>query len=848
MNSLTIATCNVNRLKNKKKRKAFFTYFRVSNYDIIFLQETHCHQRKEQKLWSLEWDGQSIWSLGSNHSKGVCVLFNRNYNFDFDDVVIDLNGRYISFDLNIENSKYRFLNIYAPNLPIERISFFKMIQRYIVTEHENIVGGDFNCTLNPAMDRLNCTGPSDVGNREILDMMYKFDLEDICRRRFPTKRMFSWSRGTKASRIDYWLISKSLDNQVDRCNYKICPLSDHEPVEMTFRTTETKCGKGIWKINVDVLTSELFQKSFKSFWSHWQNKKNDYKDLGKWWDLGKKKIKELAISISKVISKKRHESITELQNNIEKAQQDVSNCSLETIDEMKNNLKKLLEYRGEGARVRSRVNWHEDGEISSQYFFNLEKRNAKEKAWENILDAKGQMTTGLENILETQVKFYSKLYKAEQIEPDYTFLNCIDTALSDDHKLDLDKDITLEELGKSLKQMKNNKSPGPDGLVTEFYKFYWENIGQDLFEVFQYSLNEHQLPHSQYLAVIRLLFKKGQRENLKNWRPISLLNTDVKILTKLLAERLIKVLPSVIHRDQKGCVKGRYIGENITLIRDLVESCEENEAIILVDQQKAFDRVEFNWLFKVLEKLKFGEVFIGWLKLLYKDMKSCILTNGYVSSVFPVTRGIRQGDSLSALLYILQLEPLAAYFRKTQRISGIEIQGFDSVCEVRNKHYVDDTIICLKHINMTDECLNIIEEFGKVSGSKLNRQKTVGLVMNDKVIYDNMVTSEVDFTLGPVKVLGVPLGKKQDVNFWETIIKKIEKKLSAWKNRHLSLIGKVLIIKSLGMSQLLFSSNFITMEENVIKQIENLFFKFLWGGKKIWSRKKFVHYQGIWVD
>ena len=674
MNCPSLATCYVNGLKDRKKRKAFFTKFRASNYDIIFLQETHCHHRREQKLWSLEWDGQSIWSLGSNHSKGVCVLFNRNYTYDFCDVVIDVNGRFIIFDLVVENTKYRFLNIYAPNLPNERISFFNMLHKYFVSDYENILGGDFNCTLNPSIDRLNCTGSSDVGNRELVDIMHKFDLEDVCRRRNPDKKMFSWNRGTKASRIDLWLISKSLDNQVDKCNYKLCPLSDHNPVELKFRTTETAYGKGIWKLSLETLTSDLFQKSFKSFWKYWQGRKKDYSDIGRWWDMGKKKIKELSVSIAKILSKKRNELIKELESKIEHAQKSSDqNGKFEVIQEMKRNLKKALEHKGEGARIRSRVTWHEDGENSSRYFFNLEKRNAKEKAWENILDDDGKIVNGLQNVLQTQVKFYSKLYTSEKIQSDRLFLDSVDAELNQDERKDLDGYITLEELGKSLKLMKNNKSPGPDGLITEFYKFYWKDIGQDLLEVFQYSFNEKNLPQSQYLAVIRLLFKKGQREDLKNWRPISLLNVDVKILTKLLAERLIRVLPSIIHRDQKGCVKGRYIGENITLIRDLVECCEERETIILIDQQKAFDRVEFSWLFQVLDKLKFGKNYISWLKILYKDMKSCILTNGYTSRTFPVTRGIRQGDSLSALLYILQLEPLSAYLRKTNRIHGIEV-------------------------------------------------------------------------------------------------------------------------------------------------------------------------------
>jgi hypothetical protein len=446
---------------------------------------------------------------------------------------------------------------------------------------------------------------------------------------------------------------------------------------MTLRVTETKHGKGLWKMNFNITTSELFQKAFRGFWKYWQEKKKEYSDIGKWWDMGKRKIKELTISVARELTCKRKETVTKLEEFILKAQENIPLMELQKneLEEAKRNLKEILEYKGEGARVRSRVNWHEEGENSSSYFFNLEKRNAKDKAWERILDTKGNMLTGIQNILETQVNFYSELYKSqihEQIGND-KFLDSIDRKLNSNINTVLEKEISMKELGEALKKMKINKSPGPDGIVTEFYKFYWQEIGNDLTEVFQNSFKSENLPQSQYLAAIRLVFKKGQRENLKNWRPISLLNTDVKILSKLLSERLKIALPNLIHKDQTGCIQGRYIGENICLIKDIINQCDEDESILLIDQEKAFDRVEFEWLFQVLKTFGFGRNFITWLKIMYKSMKSCIITNGYISKVFPVSRGIRQGDSLSALLYILQSEPLAAYLRKTNRIQGIEI-------------------------------------------------------------------------------------------------------------------------------------------------------------------------------
>ena len=114
-------------------------------------------------------------------------------------------------------------------------------------------------------------------------------------------------------------------------------------------------------------------------------------------------------------------------------------------------------------------------------------------------------------------------------------------------------------------KMKKNKSPGQDGICVEFYKMYWNEVKEDLFEVVAKGLDDRRLAHLQYLAIIKLLYKKGDRHNMKNWRPISLLNVDYKILSKTLAERIKCVLPEIIRTDQRGCIQGCFIGETSDL-------------------------------------------------------------------------------------------------------------------------------------------------------------------------------------------------------------------------------------------------------------------------------------------
>lgn len=842
MNSLNVVSCNISGLKDDTKRKAVWTYLRENNFDIVFLQETHCHLKKDEKKWALEWDGQSLWSRGTNRSRGVSVLFNRRYRYDIRNESIDYSGRYIVFDLCINDKRLRFINIYSPNNEYDRVCFINSLSKWIEPEIETIIAGDYNCVLDSKLDRMNCCGSKDVGQIDIMNMMNTFNLEDVWRRRNPQERLFSWRRGNKASRIDYFLISNVLDNNVDYVNYDTCPFSDHSYVKLQLRLNDTDCGKGAWKMNVNTIQSDLFKKCFINMWTEWQSKKHEYNDIRIWWDLGKKKIKDLCIWCSCKINEDRNFKSSLLENRL-KILQTKENASYDEIKSVKNELKRIYDVKGEGTRVRSRVNWFEKGETSTTYFHGLEKRNFKNKLWNCVLSKDGKKIYGTDNIMNRHVEFYKELYTSEGIDlgKAEAFIDCIDKQLSHESSTYLDQIISIDEISKSLKLMKNNKSPGPDGIIVEFYKLFWNNVRTDIKEVFDYSFTYEQLPYSQYMALITLLYKKGQREDIKNWRPISLLNCDGKMLSKVLAERLKRVLKEIIHLDQQGCIPGRYVGQNIRLVEDIIQNHNDDEVVVLLDQQKAFDRVEWQWLFKVLDKFNFGPNFKKWIEIMYKDMKSSILTNGFVSKCFPVKRGIRQGDSLSALLYIIQSEPFAENIRKNTDLQGIVLKNeHDENVECKCCMYVDDGVIFLKHVNSLDKCYNVIKTYEEASGAKLNMDKTVGIVMKESLVRPcNVDTHEIRLTTGPEKCLGVVIGKNVDKSeYWENIITKLKNNLQVWKMRNLSLQGKVYLIRSIGISTVLYACEMTYIPEYYIDKIEKLLYEFLWDGKKAKVRKQ----------
>ena len=167
-----------------------------------------------------------------------------------------------------------------------------------------------------------------------------------------------------------------------------------------------------------------------------------------------------------------------------------------------------------------------------------------------------------------------------------------------------------------------------------FYVAFWDVLGGDLVEVLNASFDLGSLPLSQRSALITLIFKKGDRLLHKNWRPISLLNVDYKLCARALAGRLLKVIHHVVAPDQTCGVPGRFIGENVALLRNVAYLADDLDlpfALLSLDQEKAFDRVDWPFLLTLLSRMGFGSSFVSWVKLLYTGIRSSVLINGYRS-------------------------------------------------------------------------------------------------------------------------------------------------------------------------------------------------------------------------
>jgi len=340
------------------------------------------------------------------------------------------------------------------------------------------------------------------------------------------------------------------------------------------------------------------------------------------------------------------------------------------------------------------------------------------------------------------------------------------------------------------------------------------------------------------------LYKKKDRTNIVNYRPITLLNTDYKIFTKALATQLAAEVSPLIHPDQSGFIPKRSIFDPIRLSQMMIAYADitgEEGAIIALDQEKAYDKINHDYLFATLDSFKLPKTFINTVKTLYQHAHTRVAINGVLSTPFQVTRGVRQGDPLSCLLFDLAIEPLACALRQSDALQGYKIPGVKNRIIVNL--YADDTTIYLGKNDRFHDLEATLAKWCTASGAKFNPDKTEIVPMGPKAHRDGIINTRKlhpdDPPLAenirvaqdgtPIRSLGAWIGNELDsAAAWEPILNQVKTSLDNWQRGHPTLDGKRLITQMIAGGKTQFLAKAQGMPKNIERALIKIIRNFIW--------------------
>ena len=705
-----------------------------------------------------------------------------------------------------------------------------------------ICGGDFNCVLK-TIDIEGGVGFNQKYCPALKDLVRSSGFCDVFRYQFPRKEEFTFFRpGRAPSRLDKFYISERLKIGVSDILH-IASLSDHCGVQMSIRLdvdlaylprTERRT---YWKLNTSILEEEEFLPNFGKLWERISVTRGQFEDIAEWWDkVAKPEIKDFCIGFSVHRKKQRDDTKKFLLSYLKLV---LFKKNWHEVARVKELLYTMLKADALGVVIRSRFKQNSEDEKASLYHAAREVKNDKNNV--HALKVDGIVIRDKVKIEEEVLKFFGALFNGHHnvdlvdtgvsFVPDNRFLGEFLEDLGKLSDLDRDKlheDISYEDLSEIVKNCENNKSPGLDGLPYEFYKVVWSVIGQDFVMILQCQLDRLRLIDSDTVGATRLAPKVSGIPQVDELRPITLLNTDYKILTKLFVLRMVPILIFIIKSGQLCTVGRKNILFGVSnILSSLLYIKQKNlgACMISLDFFKAYDRVMVDFLILVMRKMNFSEKFCKWVKMLHVGAKTKFILQ-FLTKAIEVSFSIRQGDPLAMILYIIYIEPLLLYLERV--LVGLKVASIPQCVEA----YCDDVNILTNSMSDFLVVDAAVRKFEAVSGAILSRAKKSTVIGFGS--WKDRTAWPLDYlkTVKEVKIFGIffmdsyrSMIKKN----WEFRFERFQDVIKSWSPRILeTLVQRVEVVKVFALSRVYYVASILPIRVTMIKKFEKVIGSFLW--------------------
>ncbi|CAI5636845.1 unnamed protein product [Oreochromis niloticus] len=849
MRNITLVSMNVNGMNNPIKRSKVILKMRKLNANVIYLQETHLSQEEHDKLKKFGYRNSYYSTCKKSRKRGVAILIKNSVNFECSKEIRDSEGRYIIVRGKLEGEAVTLINLYIP--PESNQQNVKTLLTTVMSESEGTVlcAGDFNVVLDHRIDTTSTNGSKKSLARMVNTFMKEQGMVDVWREHHPLDKEYTHYSKTHNtySRIDYVLMNRWDLHRVNECTIGVADISDHCAIHLKLNLNSRR-RHTCWRLNLSCLnkkeTKDQIKKDIKQY-----IEENSTEEISPtvFWDAFKAVLRGKLIAITSKqhqMRKALYLSQVEELKNTEILYRTTRNVQLQDrIKTLKKEIDNILTEEVEKKLRFLKQDYYENGPKAARL---LARRLRQQQAANTIHKIRDPSTNNLqysqEAIEETFRKYYENLYKqpcSSNKDEKTAFLNSLDLPrIGTQQNSKLTAPISHEEISRAISRLKANKSPGADGFPSEWYKNFKEELIPMLQSSFNHTLAEGVTPPSWREAIISVIPKEGKdTEYCNNYRPVSVLNVDYKIYTSIIAKRYGAIIRDLINEDQTGFISGRRTQDSIRRTLQIVNSIQTKKgsaALVSLDAEKAFDSVDWNFLYAVLERFGFNDNAVMCIKSIYQSPTARIRINGSLTEQISLERGTRQGCCLSPLLFAIYIEPLAQAIRQSEEVRGINIKGEDHIISL----FADDIILYLENPNQTlIPMFNVINIFAEHSGYKVNVTKTQILAFNYLPSEEVKNKFKLNWTAKQIKYLGVTVTKQlSDLlkTNYDRLTTQIKHDLNRWSTLTLDFSARITTIKMSILPRLLylFQSLPVKIPVEKFKDWDRLISRFVWNGKR----------------
>ncbi|GAB2301430.1 hypothetical protein Dimus_039250 [Dionaea muscipula] len=411
----------------------------------------------------------------------------------------------------------------------------------------------------------------------------------------------------------------------------------------------------------------------------------------------------------------------------------------------------------------------------------------------------------------------------------------------------------MKDVRDALWDIGENKSPGIDGFNALFFKRTWDFTGPLISAAVLHFFENPMMLKQANTTIIHLIPKIANPSRVKDFRPIACCTTIFKIISKMICKRLIPILPAIIDVSQSAFVGGRSIVDNVLLCQEILTGYDRKmispRCLAKIDLHKAYDSVHWSFLEQMLGKLQFPAAFIRWVMVCVSSTYFTFAVNGGLTGFFRGARGLRQGDPLSPLLFVIVMEYLSRILRRASRSKMFKFHPKCKKLGIVSMCFADDLMIVAKADSASLTIIkNCLDHFGAISGLEANAGKSSIFFGGVDRGRQRDLAGILGFDIGEgvFKYLGVPLtAKKLQIKHYQPLIEKITARISSWTSRLLSMAGRLQLIKSILMSLQVYWSQIFLFPKGVVKEVERLCRAFFWSGSSFNRKTALVAWKDI---